>query len=211
MPYRLTAVQRQVIRFLKKNTWPCSRHAWKPRQKWPSTPPRSRYRPATSLAVVMAVGSWGRQQKPNEATHKHRLQNPGNVSYVSCILYVRVSLEGANFWRIYYHLLSILSHSKAFKALTKKTKTHHLHPSQVHHRKTHNFPFGWETKSASASPRMDSWVFSRATLVKSPANGTNRGTRGSTQTPGSWGIFFWHNAWRTMERKQRDQSSRFDK
>ena len=67
--------------------------------------------------------------------------------------------------RIYDHLLSILNHSKAFKALTttpKNSSSAICIPSQVHHEKNSQLPFGWETKSASASPRMDSWVFSRA-------------------------------------------------
>lgn len=146
-------------------------------------------------------------------THSIAAKNPGNVSYVSCKLYVLVSLEGANFKEsiiIYHPYLAIPKSLKLWQKPSKNSSSAIcILPKFI--MKTHNFPFRWETKSASASPRMDSWVFSRATLVKSPPNGTNRGTRGSRYFKArKLRHFLLHNAWGTMERKQRDQSSRVD-
>lgn len=56
------------------------------------------------------VGVYRAQGNPMRQTHSIAAKNPGNVSYVSCKLYVLVSLEGANFKEsiiIYYPYLAI--------------------------------------------------------------------------------------------------------
>ena len=175
----------------KKNELPCSRHAWKPRQKWPSTPPRSRYRPSFDGAVFRCLEFRG-QGDPMRQTHSMAAKSRKCIMYILMYMCVRVSLEGANFKEsiiIYYPYLAI---PKPLKLWQQAPKTHHLQSA--------SFPSSSWKNSQLPEAEKPNLLLHRPAWIHGYSAGPRSwnllqteptvGPRGSTERPGSWGVFF---------------------